>query len=161
MTLARAGLGGTGRQPDCSGLGSQRVVRLALLIQPRQLGLPTHRCGFDMRQERVRPHVPHTCRWVGEVVGGGQAGRALGVHSLERRTERCGLPRGHVCPHPRQLGWWEWNAVQGARLGSGILLFRDGGEKGNEGREKMVSGAREPALRAFPQVGVEVVMYNS
>lgn len=68
---------------------------------------------------------------------------------------------GTTCAHIHASLGGGSGTLQGARLGSGILLFGDSGEKGNEGREKMVSGARGPAPRAFPQVVVEVVMYNS
>lgn len=50
------------------------MVRLALLIQPRQPGLSAHRCGFDMRQERARPHVPHACAWAEEAAAGADRG---------------------------------------------------------------------------------------
>lgn len=52
------------------------MVRLALLIQPRQPGLSAHRCGFDMRQERARPHA---CGWAEEVEAAG-ADRGQGGH---------------------------------------------------------------------------------
>lgn len=35
-----------------------------------QPGLFTHKRGLDIQQERLRPQVPHTCRWEeGEVAG--------------------------------------------------------------------------------------------
>lgn len=141
MSLAREGLRGLRRKPDCSGLGSQGVERLALLIQPRQLGLPTHRCGFDMRQERVRPHVPHTCRWAGEAVGGGQAGRALGVHSLEWREQSGVGYLGTTCAHIHaSLGGGSGTLCKAPAWGLGYFSLEMAVRKGMKGERKWLAG---------------------
>ena len=60
-----------------------------------------------------------------------------------------------------RLVWWEWNSVQGAHLGAGMLLFRDGREKeGVKGGRKWSAGQRGQPRGVFHKV-VEVVMHKS
>lgn len=69
-----AGLGGPGREPDCSGLGSERPGRPALLFPPQQSELSSHWCppGQEHGHPRGCPHVGGRRRWLG---GTGALGR--------------------------------------------------------------------------------------
>ena len=88
-----AGLGGPGREPDCSGLRSERPGRPALLIPPQQLELSSHwrPSGQEHGHPRGRPHAGGRRRWLGGDRGPGQG--VLGVHSLRRSAEWAGCLR--------------------------------------------------------------------
>ena len=132
MTLAQAGLGDIGRKPDCSGLRSEGVVRLALLIQlcnrdspPTSSGLT---CGRNACTHTCHMHAGGWRRWRGRTEAG------AGIRSAQPETEQRAVwavsgPRVPTSTLACVVG------MEGAPSGAGMLLFGDAVRK-REGRER-------------------------
>lgn len=120
--MAWAGLGGTGRKPDCDGVRSDEGGDLLFCFSRGSRDSPPTGAGLT----GTRVPTCATGMQVGAGGGGGGQwpGAASGVHSPKWRAEWCGLPQDHVCQPPPGLWGGRGTEWKGLTWGRDASLLR-------------------------------------